>query len=139
MNKLLAITISLFLMMSVVTVSIPFINAQSVSNIIINSDGSVTGTNNIQQVGNTYSFTANLTGTIQVQTSNIVINGKSFSLNQGQVNLSNEFGTPAINNVTVENMFINNGSIIAGAGGNNTFYDDYISNIDDACIKVNGL
>jgi len=61
-NKSLAITVGLFLMMSVVVVNIPFINAQSVGNIIINTTGSVTGTNNIQQVGNIYTLTANISG-----------------------------------------------------------------------------
>lgn len=127
MNKHLALAISFIFITSIVGCSIPLTKAQSIGDIVINPNGSVTGTKSIQQDGNTYSFTANLTGTIQVQTSNIVINGKGFSLNQGQVDFSNEWGAPAINNVTIENMFIINGSIIA-EGSNNTFYNDYISN-----------
>ena len=143
MNKSLAITVSLFFMMSIVVVNIPFINAQSVGNIIINSDGSVTGTNNIQQVGNTYTLTSNITGNIEVQKSNIVINGAGYSINQGGIDLTNNVQhdptQPVIGNVTIENLIIENGGI-TNSGGNNTFYDDYITNsLGGACISLMGV
>ncbi len=44
-------------------------NAQQYQSIIIYSDGSITGTNNIQHDGNTYTLTDNIFGHIQVQKS----------------------------------------------------------------------
>ena len=54
--------------------------AQSVGNVIINADGSVTDTNNIQQIGSTYILTANISGTIQVQKSNVVLDGAGYAV-----------------------------------------------------------
>src|SRR5665647_1974713 len=128
LNKRIALTITLIFLMSLVTFSTPIITAQSVGSIIISADGSVTGTNNLEHLGASYALTANITGVIQVQKSDIIINGEWYSLNQGHIDLSNAWGTPTINNVTIKNLSIINGSIIAGGGGNNTFYNDYISN-----------
>lgn len=147
MNKLLVITVSLFFMMSVIVVNILFINAQSVSNIIINADGSVTGTNGIKQVGNTYTLTANLTGNIEVQKSYVVLNGSCYTLNGG-IDLNDPNNYPiikynyanlSISNVTIENFYIANGAISSNGGGNYTIYDNYISGSSgDACIMLIG-
>ena len=147
MNKFLVITVSLFFMMSVIVVNIPFINAQSVSNIIINADGSVTGTNSIKQVGNTYILTANLTGNIEVQKSYVVLNGSGYSLNGGiDLNdpnnypiIKNNYPNLSISNVTIENFYITNGAISSNGGGNYTIYDNYISGSSgDACMMLIG-
>lgn len=92
-------------------VSIPPIKAQSVDIIVINADGSVTGTNSIQQVGNTYTLTANITDSIQVQKSNIAIDGAGFAITGTGIDLTNGVfenpTNPTINNVTITNLIIN--------------------------------
>ena len=79
MNRRLVYAITLIFLTSL-AVCIPNIKAQSVSNIVINPDGSVTGTNNIQQIENTYTLTSNISGNIQVQKSNIILNGSGLLL-----------------------------------------------------------
>jgi hypothetical protein len=128
-----------FLMVS----SAPLSNAQSAGNVIINADGSVTGTYNMQQTGSTYTLTGNISGTIQVQKSNIVIDGAGYALENGGIDLTNGVGQnptrPTISNVTVKNLYIVNGWVLANGGGNCTFYNDYISNnVRDACIMLIG-
>jgi hypothetical protein len=124
-------------------VSFSLIKAQEPSNIIINSDGSVTGTISIQQVGSIYTLTANISGTIQVQRSSIVIDGAGYSLSQGGIDLTNGVGQdpthPTINNVTIENLYIESGSISTNGGGNDTFYNDYIPSIQflGDCVNNN--
>ena len=85
MNKHLAIAISIVFLISVIAVGIPLIKAQSVGGIVINADGSVTGTDAINQSGNTYTLTSNISGNIQVQKSKIILNGAGFSLEQNTV------------------------------------------------------
>jgi hypothetical protein len=91
MKKTIALIIVLLSSVAILMVSIPFSIAQSASNIIINADGSVTGTNNIQHTGNTYTLTGNVSGTVQVQKSNIVIDGAGYALtSEGGVDLTND-------------------------------------------------
>jgi hypothetical protein len=146
MNKNLAMAISLILFMLLSTFSGSVINAQSVGYIIINADGSVTGANSIHQVGNTYTLTANITGNIEVQKSNVVVNGAGYTLNgKGSfgidLNDPNSYPTLPVSNVTIENLYITNcgNGIISNGGSNFTFYDDYLSNCSgDACIMLIG-
>ncbi len=141
-NRGFALAIIFIFLMSL-AVSVPLIKAQSVGYIIINADGSVTGTNSIQQIGNTYTLTANISGNIQVQKSNIVIDGAGYSLNQGEIDLTNGIGQnpahPTISNVTIENLYIDSGGIGTNGGGNDTFYNDYIPSIQflGDCINNN--
>ena len=143
MNKHLAIAISIVFLISVIAVGIPLIKAQSVGGIVINADGSVTGTDAINQSGNTYTLTANISGNMQIQRSRIIIDGAGFSLNQGGIDLTNGVGQnpthPTINNVTIENLYIESGSIGTNGGGNDTFYNDYIHSIQflGDCINNN--
>ena len=144
MNKLIAfLFVFLVLSTSLVMVSIPLINAQSVGNVVINADGSVTGTGAINQSGNTYTLTANISGNMQVQRSSIVIDGAGYSLNQGGIDLTNGVGQsptrPTISNVTIENLYIESGGIGTNGGGNDTFYNDYIPYIQflGDCINNN--
>lgn len=124
----------------IITISMPLAVTQTASNITINANGSITGTENIQQKGNTYMLTANISGTIQVQKSNIIINGSGFTLDgkgTGGINLNNPqlYPTLIISNVTIENLFILNGGVGSSGGGNYTFYNDYISGTG-ACIML---
>ncbi|MDT8782752.1 MAG: hypothetical protein IAX22_08955 [Candidatus Bathyarchaeota archaeon] len=81
MGKKAILTACLFglIMLSIYTINIEPAKAQSFS-IIINADGSVTGTNNIQRNGNVYSFTDNISGIILVQRDNAVIDGAGYVL-----------------------------------------------------------
>ncbi len=105
--------------------------------ITINDDGSIEGTNQIQRNLNTYTFTGNISGNIQVRKSNIVIDGVGFTLNGNNgtgIDISSEAtGHPSeldIWNVTVRNLRITNfkWGIKCDFGGKHTFYGNCISN-----------
>jgi DNA-binding HxlR family transcriptional regulator len=103
----------------------------------INADGSVKGTNNIQRSGNLYLLTGNISGSIIVQKSNIIIDGEGYAL-QGfggtGIDLTNNVtqvpSSREIWNVTIKNLAIINFdfSIQTNGGGNDTLYHDYIAN-----------
>ena len=80
MSKRLTLVLTIIIFLSIVVVSVPT-RAQSTGNIVINPDGLVTGTYSIEQVGNTYTLMANISGNIHVERSNIVINGSGYWLN----------------------------------------------------------
>ena len=111
--------------------------AQTSVTITIKGDGSIEGTNQIQRNFNTYTFTGNISGNMQVRKSNIVIDGAGFTL-QGNggtgIGISSEAAehpSPLeIWNVTVKNLRITNfkWGIKCDDGGDHTFYGDYISN-----------
>ena len=112
-NKRLVLAVILIFLTSLVMVCFPSIEAQSVGNIVVKADGTVMGTDTINQSGNTYTLTTNISGNIQIQRSNIVIDGAGYSLNQGGIDLTNGVGqnpaNPTIGNVTVENFYIESG------------------------------
>jgi hypothetical protein len=105
------------------------------TSIYITPNGSVTGTNNIQRSGDLYLLTDNISGSIIVQKSNIIIDGAGYTL-QGYggtgIDLTSYAGEPPssgeLYNVTVKNLRIMdfNTSILARGGGNHTFYCDYV-------------
>ena len=113
--------------------------AQTSVVITIEADGSIEGTDRIQRNGNIYTFAGNISGNMQIQKSNIVIDGAGFSLNGNNetgIAISNEATEhphPSefdIWNVTVKNLRITNfkWGIRCDFGGNHTFYGNYISN-----------
>jgi len=121
------------------------VKSQPTGNIIISSDGSVTGTKAITQSGNTYTLTANITEWIQVQKSNIVIDGAGYAINGAGVDLTNGIGPnqpspsrPIINNITIRNLIIN-GDVIGNGGGNYTFYNNYIYRISLGGTMYNNI
>jgi hypothetical protein len=118
------------------------VKAQFLGSVYIASDGSIVGTNTIQRNGDIYTLTANISGGIQVQKSNIVIDGAGYSLDEGGIDLTNGIGQDptrsTISNVTIENLYIVNGCIGTNGGGNDTFYNDYISNNRGAGIMLIG-
>jgi hypothetical protein len=146
MNKNIIIALVLLSSLAISIVSTQSVNAQFLGSVYINPDGSVVGTNNIQQVGNIYSFTANITGNIEVQTSNIVIDGAGYTLDGNgslgiDLNDLQLYQTLPVSNVTIENLYITNCGfgILSNGGGNFTFYNDYLSNCKlDACIMLIG-
>jgi hypothetical protein len=141
-KKAIALISVVLLSSAILMVSTQLSVALSVGNVIINADGSVTGTNSIQRIGNTYTFTGNISGTVQVQKGNIVIDGAGYSLDEGGIDLTNGIGQnptrPTISNVTIENLRIVNGGIGTNGGGNHTFCNDYISNSVGAGIMLIG-
>jgi hypothetical protein len=111
--------------------------AQPSETILIKDDGSIEGTNKIQRNENTYTFTGNISGNLQVRKGNIVIDGAGFTLNGNNgtgIAISSEATEhPSeldILNVTVRNLRITNfkWGIKCDFGGNHTFYGNYISN-----------
>jgi YVTN family beta-propeller protein len=144
MNKRLAFAISVIFIISTAGCSVPLTKAQSTSSIVINPDGSVTGTYSIEQVGNTYTLLANITGNIHVERSNIIINGLGYWLNGNEgtgitLNDLNSYPTISVINVTIENLYITNCvfGISSDGSGNYTFYDDDFSNCSSgAAIRL---
>jgi hypothetical protein len=135
MDERLVVVVTFVLLLSLVLVIIP-VKAQTASSIVINPDGSVTGTYSIEQVGNIYTLMGNISGNMEVERSNIIINGSGYTLDgNGNVgiDLSNGVGqnpsNPTIDNVTTENLHVTNcgSGISTDGGGNNTFYDDDFS------------
>ena len=110
------------------------VKAQS-SNIYINADGEVVGTNNIQRNGDLYVLTSNISGGIAIQKGNIVLDGAGYTI-QGHGgtgidltgNLTEYPSLYEVRNVTVENLRIMNFnySINAHGSSGNTFFYDYI-------------
>jgi hypothetical protein len=140
-KKLLATTILmgllLFSAIALENQSYKLAIAQTSESILIKDDGSIEGTNKIQRNENIYTFTGNISGTIQVKKSNIVIDGAGFTLNGNNgtgIDISSEATEyPSeldIWNVTVKNLRITNfkWGIHCSSGGNHTFYGNYISN-----------
>jgi hypothetical protein len=139
LSKIILMGLLLFSVIAVESQSAKLAIAQTLETIIIKDDGSVEGTNKIQCNENIYTFTGNISGNIQVQKSNIVIDGGGFTLqgnNDTGIAISNdptEHPHPSefdIWNVTVKNLRITNfkWGIKCDFGGNHTFYGNYISN-----------
>lgn len=112
--------------------------AQPTSSLInINADGSIDPLNApIQRNGNVYTFNGDISGSIAIHKSNIVIDGAGYTL-QGNgdtgIDLTNNVtevpSSSEIWNVTVRNLKIMNFnfSIHTEGGGNHTFIYDYIA------------
>ena len=102
----------------------------------INSDGSVGPSSApIERNGNVYILTSNISGSIAVHKSSIIIDGAGYALNGNGgtgIDLKNnitEVPSPqAIWNVTIENLAIVgfHFGIDTNGGGNDTLYDDYV-------------
>jgi parallel beta-helix repeat protein len=120
--------------------------SQFLGSVFIFDDGSVAGTNTIQRNGNIYTLTANISGGIQVQKSNIVVDGAGYTV-QGNgagrgLDLSNGVGEgpscSIISNVTVKNLRIVDFGfgVATNGGGNHTFYNIYVANCGDASLNL---
>jgi parallel beta-helix repeat protein len=109
------------------------------STIYIRADGSVEGTDKIQRNGEIYVLTGNISAGIQVQKSNIVLDGAGYTI-QGNgdesrrgIDLSNDRGSdpsrPKISNVTVKDMRIVNFNrgVEHVNTANNTIIGNYIA------------
>jgi parallel beta-helix repeat protein len=84
---------------------VPFVGSQPpLAQVTITADGSVVGTDKIQQNGNTYTLIDNLNASIRIEKDNVVLDGAGFALrgqlNETAVSLTNRA------NVNVENLNI---------------------------------
>lgn len=111
--------------------------AQTESVVFIRPDGSIERTSQIQRQGDTYTLTGNLSCSIYVQISNIVIDGAGYAINGagegGGIDLNNYHGIDSsraqITNVTVKNLkIINFGHAVEFIpSANNTFIGNYVA------------
>ena len=109
MKKRLDFVLILIFIMAIGTVYFLPIKAQTQSFFVINADGNVSpSTPLIKQTGNIYTFTSDMDTTVfTIQKSNIIIDGDSHILTNGQISML------SVTNVTVQNLSITNtGSII---------------------------
>ncbi len=106
-------TLVVLVVLSLVLVSFPQIeevNAQGT--IYIRADGSVEGTDKIQHVGDIYTFTDNIEGSIVVEKDNIVVDGAEYTLQgDGEVHGPTDISGMGLaivecNNVTIRNLNI---------------------------------
>jgi len=82
MNKSPTKLLILILICSFLVTALRINSTRAVTIIYIREDGTVEGTESIQRSGNVYTFIANISGQIQVETSNIIINGNGYTLNK---------------------------------------------------------
>ena len=118
------------------------VKAQFLGSAYINPDGSVTGTNNIQRSDALYILTGNISGGIQVQKSNIVIDGAGYAIigdseySRG-IDLTNGRGQgssrPEVSNITVKNLKILN--FYYGVDNVNTHSNTFIGNYIENCLN----
>ena len=125
----------LLLFLSVVLVSFPQIETVKAEEetIYIREDGSVEGTDKIQHVGNVYTLTGDISGSIILEKDNIEINGAGYALqgNGGGTGIYFESGV----NVTIRNMEISHFRWgIDGVSTNSTLSGNTIIN-----NEVNGV
>ncbi len=118
--------------------------AQTSVTITIKDDGSIEGADQIQRGENIYTLTGNISGTIQVQKSHIVIDGAGYSIEgnsevgRSGIDLSNGRGQdpsrPEINNVTVKNLKILDFyyGVDNANTNNNTFFGNYIEDCESS-------
>jgi len=128
--KSIALLLILFLVASIVGI-LP-VKAEYGGDIIIEADGSITpATAPLEHVGNVYSLTSEISGTITVKNNNIVLNGSSHILAAPPV-----FGygikLDGVSNVTVCNFIIIGGAIGINVDGTiNTVKNNTIRNTDN--------
>jgi len=124
-------------------------NAQTFQTIRINANGEVSpSTAAIQKVGNTYTLTANLSGSLIVEANNILIDGANHTLQGPSVNINCIAVNLTAANVTVENMRITNWKVgVLSAWNNNTITNNQFTNnsqgiaiySDDNVIRQNNI
>ncbi len=120
--------------------------SQFLGRVQINPDGSIIGTDKIQHNGNIYTLTSNISEGIQIQKSNILLDGAGYAITGNGtgtgVDLTNnreqDISRPTINNVTVKNLKIINFSLgIENTNAyNNTLINNYIENCSVHGIEI---
>ncbi len=137
-RKLWALMLVLVLVFSVVLVAVFIYFAAQThsgsSGVTILPDGRVEGASVIQREGDVYTFTGNLSCSVYVQRSDVVIDGAGYAINGGTIDLTNNHGVDPsrdqITNVTVKNLkIVNSGTAIHFIpSANDTFIGNYITN-----------
>ena len=105
MGKGFALLLVLVLLTTITlsVVCIQPVNAQTVSAVTINVDGTVTPSEApIEQIGNIYSLTRDFVGSITVNRSNIIVDGKNYALSGGLL-------IREVSNVTVKEFVVTDG------------------------------
>jgi hypothetical protein len=121
-------------------------SAQTDSTVFIKPNGIVEGTNQIHKQADTYTLTGNLSGSIQIQRSNIILDGGGYTI-QGNgsgtaFDLPNGSGADPsrarINNVTITNFRIANftAGISCTNSKNNLFDNNYITGCDSGIFVM---
>ena len=136
-RKALALFLVLLFSAMIVTLFIHLASVPTFSIITIKPDGSIEGTSQIQRQRDTYTLTGNLSGSIEVQRSYIVIDGAGYAVEgNGEgfgIDLNNDHGVdpsrPQIKNVTIKNLKIANFShgIEFLPSVNDTFIGNYVA------------
>jgi parallel beta-helix repeat protein len=134
LNKKVVLPLVLFCLTSLALISNA--KSQSAGAILINTDGTISGTNKIQRSGNVYTLTDDIYNSpINVQCNNIVLDGAGFVL-QGPTGWVS--GLYAIN-LTCSNVTVHNFNIVGfyevgilGAYNGNNVYSNNITETDRA-------
>jgi parallel beta-helix repeat protein len=117
----------LLLIVCFVLVSIPqIVVVKAEGRIYIRSDGTVEGTDKIQRNGDVYNFTGDIYGRIDIQKSNIVLDGAGYSLIKSELNRAIYVGTATdvlkpsgVNGITIRNLQISGFMYGIKLGGEN--------------------
>ncbi len=124
MNKIIFAVFALFSLASLVLVVQPT-RSQSVDVVSINIDGSISGTNCIRIIGNSYILSSNIFGSITVQKDDITIDGEGYSL---QGDGSSTGIILSSKNVTIKNFHLTNFySAISSLSENNAISGNQIT------------
>jgi parallel beta-helix repeat protein len=110
-RKAFALTLVMALLFSLLfhSMLVQSVESQSVETIFIRADGSVEGTDKIQRDGDLYILTANLSFGIQVQKSNIVVDGAGYTLQgDGEVHGPTDISGMGLEIVECKNVTIRN-------------------------------
>ena len=121
------ITIISLIMITIVIVCIPSINAQHSGNITIKADGSISSsTAPIQQTSTVYYLTSNFTGTITIHTSNIILDGNGHTVSSV---LLQDASNVTVKNfvVTMKNEFTETIGILLNQSSNNLIINNTVT------------
>ncbi len=102
-TKTFALTIMLVCLTVLGIICSPPVKAQTPNAITINANGTVTpSAAPIEQMGNAYTLTSDFVGSITVNRSNVIIDGKNYALSGGLL-------VRGVSNITVEGFVVTNG------------------------------
>jgi parallel beta-helix repeat protein len=108
MRQTAVATLTLISIITLGVVCVQPIKAEYQGNITINADGNINpSTAPIQQTGNTYTLTSDVDGNIAVKASNVVLDGKGFTVFGGD-SLARGVSLADVSNVTVKGFLITN-------------------------------
>jgi parallel beta-helix repeat protein len=149
MKKTILPALILVCMMALSVVCVQFVKAQSLTGIIIGSDGSVSPSGSpIQVEGNNYVVTSGLYNSITIERGNVVVDGANHTLQGPGTSQNSTAITLMARNVTVENFNVTGWKAgVYGAFNNNTITNNVFSGnyqaialyADDYVISENSI